>query len=112
MDGWVLLLHLTIQKFIAGWAMPILIGSLNFRSKRATGGIMNGKRTPYHDELSLSDAAEEWGKKAVQSGLIPSFVVRHFADSSQFYIPDEHHEPLTPEQAYMQLRKLIEQSDK
>jgi hypothetical protein len=34
--------------------------------------------------------------------------VRHFADSSQFYIPDEHHEPLTSERAYMQLKTLIE----
>jgi len=66
---------------------------------------------PYHDELSLVDAAEGLGKKALQLGLIHSFVVRHFADSSQFYIPDEHHEPLTPERAYLQLKTLIEQSE-
>lgn len=65
----------------------------------------------FHDELSLSDAAEELGKKALQLGLIHSFVVRHFADSSQFHIPDEHQEALTPEQAYMHLKVLIEQSN-
>ncbi|MBD1913999.1 MULTISPECIES: hypothetical protein [unclassified Leptolyngbya] len=68
--------------------------------------------SPYHDELSLVDTAEALGKKAVQLGLIHSFVVRHFADSSQFYIPDEHREPLTPEQAYMQFKTLVERSDK
>jgi hypothetical protein len=72
---------------------------------------MTIEHPPYHDELSLSDAAEALGKNALQLGLIHSFVVRHFADSSQFYIPDEHHEPLTPERAYMQLKTLVEQSD-
>lgn len=71
---------------------------------------MTAEHPPYHDELSLSDAAEALGKQALQLGLIRSFVVRHFADSSQFYIPDEHQEPLTPEQAYMQLKTLIGKS--
>jgi hypothetical protein len=69
---------------------------------------MNVKRSSYHDELSLSDAAEELGKKALKLGLIHSFVVRHFADSKQFYLPDEHQEPMTPEQAYMQFKLLVE----
>jgi len=44
-------------------------------------------------------------------GLIPSFVVRYFPDSQQFYIPDEKEgEPLSPEQAYLRLKKLVEQS--
>jgi hypothetical protein len=73
---------------------------------------MTSNYPTFHDELSLSNAAEELGKQALQLGLIPSFVVRHFSDSSQFYIPDEHHEPLTPEQAYMQLKRLVEQSDR
>lgn len=73
---------------------------------------MSAERPPYHDELSLSDAAEDLGKQALQLGLIHTFVVRHFADTSQFYIPDEYHEPLTPEQAYLQFQRLIEQSDK
>lgn len=66
---------------------------------------------PYHNQSSLSDAAEALGKKALQLGLIHSFVVRHFADSSQFYIPDEHQEPLTAERAYMQLKTLVERSN-
>jgi hypothetical protein len=45
---------------------------------------MTAEHSPYHNELSLSDTAEELGKKALQLGLIRSFVVRHFADSSQF----------------------------
>ncbi len=71
---------------------------------------MTVKHRPYHDELSLSDAAEDLGKQALQLGLIRSFVVRHFADSSQFYIPDEYHEPLTPEAAYLQLKRLVDRS--
>jgi hypothetical protein len=46
-------------------------------------------------------------------GLIPSFVVRYFPDNRQYYIPNEKEsEPLTPEEAYMQLKKLVEQSGK
>lgn len=73
---------------------------------------MTTEKPTYYDELSLSDAAEALGKEALQLGLIHSFVVRHFADNSQFYIPDEHQEPLTPEQAYMQLKTLIQRSDR
>jgi hypothetical protein len=73
---------------------------------------MTAKHHPYHDELSLANAAEELGKQALQLGLIHSFVVRHFADSREFYIPDEHHEKLAPEQAYMQLTQLIERSNR
>lgn len=68
-------------------------------------------KPPFHDEQSLADTAEKWGEKALQLGLIPSFVVRHFPDSRQFYIPDEHHaEALTPEEAYLQLKTLVEKS--
>jgi hypothetical protein len=66
---------------------------------------------PFHDERSLSQVAEELGNEALALGLIPSFVVRHFPDSKQFYIPDENHsEPLTPEEAYLQLKKMVEQA--
>ncbi|MBD1874719.1 hypothetical protein H6F75_14615 [Nodosilinea sp. FACHB-131] len=65
----------------------------------------------FHDEQSLADAAEDLGNQALQQGLIHSFVVRHFADTRQFYIPDEHHEPLTPEQAYLQLKALLKSSN-
>jgi hypothetical protein len=64
----------------------------------------------FTDEQGLIDATEALGKQALQQGLIHSYVVRHFADSSQFYIPDEHQEPLTPERAYMRLKALVESS--
>jgi hypothetical protein len=66
---------------------------------------------PFHDEKSLSQVAEELGNEALALGLIPSFVVRHFPDSKQFYIPDENQsEPLTPEEAYLRLGKMVEQA--
>ncbi|HIK17177.1 MAG TPA: hypothetical protein IGS53_18080 [Leptolyngbyaceae cyanobacterium M33_DOE_097] len=71
---------------------------------------MSTNRSAFYDAPSLTKVAEELGQKALQKGLIHSFVVRHFADSSQFYIPDEQHSPLTPEQAYMQLKSLLEQA--
>lgn len=68
-------------------------------------------QSQFHDELTLSETAEQFGKKALKLGLIPSFVVRYFPDSSQFYIPNEtESEPLTPEEAYLRLKKLVEQS--
>jgi hypothetical protein len=43
-------------------------------------------------------------------GLIHSFVVRYFSDSQQFYIPNETEaEPLTPEEAYLRLKKMVEE---
>lgn len=69
------------------------------------------KQYDFHDEYTLAETAETLGKKAVALGLIHSFVVRVFADSWQFYIPDENEsEPLTPEEAYMYLKKLLEQA--
>lgn len=72
---------------------------------------MSTSRPSFHDEQSLADAAEDLGNQALQQGLIHSFVVRHFADSRQFYIPDEHREPLTPEEAYMEFKALVGTSD-
>lgn len=67
----------------------------------------------FHDEDSLSETAEKLGKQAIKLGLIPSFVVRFFPDNRQFYIPNENEsEPLTPEEAYMRLKKLVEESGK
>ncbi|MUL38089.1 hypothetical protein [Gloeocapsopsis dulcis] len=66
-----------------------------------------------HDEYSLAEAANMLGEKAMELGLIPSFVVRHFPDSRQYYIPNEKEsEPLTPEEAYMKLKKLVETTEK
>lgn len=65
----------------------------------------------FHDEFTLSETTVKLGKQAIDLGLIPSFVVRYFSDSQQFYIPDEKaSEALTPEEAYMRLKKLVEQS--
>ncbi|MDB9374931.1 hypothetical protein [Nodularia sphaerocarpa] len=65
----------------------------------------------FHDEYTLAETAEELGKKALRLGLIPSFLVRHFPDSRQYYIPNEEEsEPLTPEQAYLRFKKLVEES--
>lgn len=70
------------------------------------------KEYQFHDEYSLAETAEELGKKALKLGIIPSFVVRYFPDSRQFYIPNEEEsEPLTPEQAYLELKKMIELSN-
>ncbi|TVP63175.1 MAG: hypothetical protein EA343_08860 [Nodularia sp. (in: Bacteria)] len=63
----------------------------------------------FHDEYTLAETAEELGKKALSLGLIPSFLVRYFPDSRQYYIPNEEKsEPLTPEQAYLRFKKLVE----
>lgn len=70
------------------------------------------KEYQFHDEYSLAETAEELGKKALKLGIIPSFVVRYFPDTRQFYIPNEEEsEPLTPEQAYLELKKMIEESN-
>jgi hypothetical protein len=63
----------------------------------------------FRDEITLAERAEDLGRQALKLGLIPSFVVRHFPDSWQFYIPNEtESDPLTPEEAYLQLKKLVD----
>ena len=63
----------------------------------------------FNDQLSLEAKAEELGKQAMALGLIPSFVVHYFPDSWIFYIPNEKQsEPLTPEEAYLYLKKLVQ----
>ncbi|MES1023154.1 hypothetical protein ABN584_09665 [Gloeocapsa sp. BRSZ] len=65
-----------------------------------------------HDEYSLAEAADRLGERAMELGIIPSFVVRHFPDNRQYYIPNENEsEPLTPEEAYMKLKKLVESAE-
>jgi len=65
----------------------------------------------FHDEYTLAETADQLGKKALKLNLIPSFVVSYFADSRQYYIPNEQEsQPLTPEQAYMHFKKLVETS--
>lgn len=68
------------------------------------------KEHPYYDQLSLEEKAVELGKKAMELGLIPSFVVRYFPDIWEFYIPNQTSDSLTPEEAYHQFKRLVEQS--
>jgi hypothetical protein len=64
----------------------------------------------FHDQLSLEEQAEKLGKQAVSLGLIPSFVVHYFPDTWMFYIPNENQSaPLTPEEAYLRLKQLVDQ---
>jgi len=67
---------------------------------------------PYHDQLSLEEKAEEFGKRAMELGLIPSFVIPYFPDVWEFYVPNEQAGLLTPEEAYHQLKQLVDQSGK
>ena len=66
----------------------------------------------FSNEIDVAEQAENLGREALKTGLIPSFVVRHFPDSWEFYIPDEHAQPLTPEEAYLQLNQLVKSSQK
>ncbi len=66
----------------------------------------------FHDEYTLAEVTDKLGKKALELGLIHSFMIRYFADSRQYYIPDEIMPgPLTPEQAYLILKKLVQQAE-
>ena len=64
----------------------------------------------FTDEITLVARAEKLGETALLMGLIPSFVVRHFPDSWEFYIPDETAQQLTPEEAYFHLKRLVDLS--
>lgn len=62
----------------------------------------------FHNEQTLAEATEALGKQALAQGLIPCFVVRHYPDTKQFCIPSfKDSAPLTPEEAYMHLQKLL-----
>ncbi len=66
------------------------------------------KNVPFSDEIALAECAEELAKQAMQLRLIPSFAIHYFPDSWQFYIPNLDSEPLTPERAYLQLKRQLE----
>jgi hypothetical protein len=66
----------------------------------------------FHDEYTLAEVTDKLGKKALQLGLILSFVVRYYPDCRQYYIPNEKEsEAFTPEEAYMRLKKLVQQAN-
>jgi hypothetical protein len=64
----------------------------------------------FTDEITLATQAENLGRMALTLGLIPSFVVRHFPDSWEFYIPDESAKSLSPEEAYLHLKQIVDPS--
>ncbi|HEY9667786.1 MAG TPA: hypothetical protein V6C91_13330 [Coleofasciculaceae cyanobacterium] len=65
----------------------------------------------FHDEISLAEEAEKLAKKAMKLKLISGFVIHFYPDSWQFSLDNEQGaEPLTPEEAYFHLKKLLEKS--
>jgi hypothetical protein len=67
----------------------------------------------FHDGYSLADTTDELGKQALKLGLIPSFTVRFFPDNREYFIAhDDKSEALTPEEAYLYFKKLVEKAGK
>jgi hypothetical protein len=65
----------------------------------------------FAEDNSLSDAVEELAETTVSLGVISSFMVSYQGQQRQFYLPHlSNAEPLTPEQAYLQLKQLMEES--
>ena len=65
----------------------------------------------FYDELTLAEEAEKLGKKAIKLGLIPSLTVHLYTDCWEFSLPKgQESETLTPEEAYLRFKKLVEQS--
>ena len=66
----------------------------------------------FHDQLTLAEEAEKLGKKAIELGLIPSLTVHLYPDCWEFSLPEEQESKnLSPEEAYLRFKKLVEQSD-
>lgn len=64
---------------------------------------------PFHNEETLANAVAELAEDALKQGLIPSYVVHHFRDYRDFYIPNEKKsEALSAEQAYLKLKQLVD----
>ena len=65
----------------------------------------------FHNLLTLAEEAEKLGKRAMELGLISNFSLHFFPDCWQFSLPnDQESELLTPEEAYLRFKKLVEQS--
>jgi hypothetical protein len=63
----------------------------------------------FSNRLTLEARAEELAKQAMQQGLISSFAIHYFPDNWTFFIPsDNQSQPLTPEEAYLNLKKLVQ----
>lgn len=63
----------------------------------------------FYNQRTLAEEAEKLGKKAVKLGRLPSLTIHLFPDCWQFCIPNQKElDPLTPEQAYLGFKKLLE----
>ena len=61
-------------------------------------------------QISLAETAEKMGKKAMERGLIYNFSINFYPDAWQFYLGEKSDsEALTPEEAYLHLRKILEE---
>ena len=69
-------------------------------------------KSSFHNLLTLEEEAEKLGKRAMELGLISNFSLHFFPDCWQFSLPNEQEsELLTPEEAYLRFKKLVEQSN-
>lgn len=75
---------------------------------------MNMSKQQSDENIDYPTKVQELGKRAMDRGLIPNFVVQSSPDGThQFYIPDEKDgDPLTAEEAYFQLKRLFEESER
>lgn len=86
----------------AGWAQVEQLIKKKSSEERSAGGMNDSNNKNYLTE------AQELGKRAIEQGLIPSFVVINTLGAITFYIPDEDRgNPLTIEQAHSQFKKLL-----
>ena len=68
-----------------------------------------GQEYRFHDIMSLAEEAEKLGKKAMELGLIPNLTVHVFPDCWEFALnKGQESELLTPQEAYLRFRKLVE----
>ena len=70
------------------------------------------KKYRFHDTITLAEEAEKLGKRAIQLGLISSLTVHVFPDCWQFSLDNgnvQQAEILTPQEAYLRFKKLVEQ---
>ena len=66
------------------------------------------KEPHFHDGLTLAEAAEKLGKRALDLGLISSLTVHLYPDCWQFSLSNgQESELLTPEEAYLRFQKLV-----
>ena len=66
----------------------------------------------FHDTITLAEEAEKLGKRAMELGLLSSLTVHVFPDCWQFSLDNgQESEFLTPQEAYLRFKKLVEKSE-